>query len=129
MPDITIAIDGRTLRGDWTLTAGDLTSGDDLKTSILVSLLTETGWWPDAYDELPIGSRLLELLRAKHTQETLLRARDYCRQSLAWLVGDGIARAVNVQTEWQRNSLLAIGIEVVKMNGATERFSWVWEAV
>ena len=127
MPDIRIAFDGRELRGDFVLGALDLETGDELRSAILVSLFTDPNWWANAYEPDPWGCRLLELRWAKHSNDTLLRARDYCRQALAWLVEDDVASAVDVATAWQGSALL-IGIVVTQATGVS-RFSFVWEGV
>ena len=127
MPDITIAFDGQLLRGDLVLTASDLLTGDDLQTSVIVSLFTERGWWADAYEPDQIGSRLLTLRRALRTSSTLLRARDYCHEALAWLIEDQVARAVDVQTAW-RGTTLAIGVVITQATGIT-RYSFVWQGL
>ena len=127
MADIDIVFDGTQLHGDFVLGTEDVETGHDLVTSVIVSLFTQPGWWADAYEPDKIGCRLLELIRAKRTTETLLRARDYCRQALAWLLEDGVARAVDVVTEWQ-GSLLAVAITIAQASGVS-RFSFVWEAV
>jgi phage gp46-like protein len=53
------------------------------------------GWLMDAN----FGSRLYLLARAKVTAQTLVDARQYAEEALAWLVTDGIASAVTVTTE------------------------------
>lgn len=58
------------------------------------------GWWADTYAEVPgdhFGSRLWLLRRAKLTDETLLRAKEYARESLVWLLDDGVASDVEVE--------------------------------
>ena len=57
------------------------------------------GWWGDTYAAPDtFGSRLWLLDRAVVTQDAILRAADYAREALAWLVTDGLAVAVDVQT-------------------------------
>jgi phage gp46-like protein len=127
MPDISVHFDGREWRGDWTLTDTDLLTGNDLETNIIVSLFTNQDWWGSTYEPDVWGSRLSELRRAKRSNETLLRARDYCRQALRWLTQDKIARTVNVLTEW-RGDMLAIGITIMQATGTT-RYSFVWRDI
>lgn len=134
--DITVSIDGQTFAGGISLFGGDLAqaqaAGDELVTALYVSLFTTRGWWADAYEPDPWGSLLLTLRRAKRTQGTLNRARDYCRQALAWLIEDGVARTVNVVTEWQgpaSGTLLAIGITVIRPRGLRTRYDFVWTGV
>lgn len=85
---------------------------DPLIAAILISLFSDArlpdgvaadslkddprGWWGDALDGDSTGSLLWLLARTKKTQETLRSAEDYARQSLRWLVDDGIAETLTV---------------------------------
>ena len=75
------------------------------------------GWWADAYGIEPIGSRLWQLERAKRTSQTLLQARDYCTEALAWLQRDGIASSVSVLTFWAGRTTLGIRVAVQLVAG------------
>lgn len=127
MADVALIWDPANLRADFALGPADLVVGSELASAIVVSLFTDPGWWGNTYEDDDWGCRLLELRRAKHSNETLLRARDYCQAALAWLIEDGVARAVDVQTAWQ-GSLLAIAITVTQATGVS-RFSFVWDEV
>lgn len=114
------------------LTGPDLAADDGLRTAVLVSLFTDCR--AEADDELPAGdgdrrgswddpergSRLWLLSREKQTARTLERAREYAEEALAWLVEDGIARAVTVTAEWVRTGVL--GLRVVIERAAGGRF-------
>lgn len=141
MSDLTIGLDtsdydvvGDLVRGDL-----DLVTGNDLKTSILVSLFTDRDWWANLYEPDTWGSDLSTLLRAKHSEATRLKARDFCRIALAWLIEDQVASAVDVNTGWIGNTL-AIGIVVTEPSGAktglnvsrgigATQYSYVWKEV
>jgi len=127
MPDLSIAWDGIALRGDLVMKNGDLATGDDLQAAVAMSLFTWLGsaWW-DVFETRPLGSRLNLLFRAKKSQDTLNRARDYCHEALAWLIVDGVASAVGVTTAWRMNTLL-IGITVQRETGPNAQFSYVWD--
>lgn len=127
MPDITIRFNAQLLSGDFILTPTDLLTGDDLKTSIIVSPFTELDWWANTFEPDAWGSRVLTLRRAKHTNDTLLRARDYCRTALRWLIDDRVAQSVDVVTGWL-NDMLCIGITVTQASGVT-RYSFEWEGI
>ena len=59
----------------------------------------------------------------------VVRARDYVREALAWLVDDGIAAAVDVTVERQGFDRLAIGVTITRPTGpAREHFDFVWGA-
>lgn len=90
------------------------------------------GWWGDTYPQNTndrIGSRLWLLSRAKLTTETVLRAKEYAEESLQWLVDDGVAAAVQVQSERQELDRLALGVKIVRGDGSSLniRFSNVWD--
>lgn len=127
MSDITLTFDAANLRGDFVLGPFDLVTGNDLESSIIMSLFTLPSWWADIYEPDNIGCRLLTVLRAKHTDDTRLKARDFCRKALAWLIEDRVAQAVDVQTQWQGDALL-IAILVTQATGVT-RYSYVWKGV
>lgn len=143
MRDIGITWDTVAAEGDWTTpdqdaayaaqeAAGTVVDGD-LVSAVLVSLLTDRrastdyaattgdndrrGWWADAYEPEPIGSRLWQLVRLKKVPATLLRARDFAGEALAWLIRDGIASRVDVQTFWAGRAALGIGVRITLTNG------------
>jgi len=91
------------------------------------------GWWGDSFPVVPndrIGSRLWLLSRAKLTNDTVLRAKEYADEALEWLVKDGIASRVVVESERQGLSTLALACRVYKSDGTRPldiRFTDVWE--
>lgn len=149
--DILIQWDNTNTRGDWVLADGDLQTGGDLETACLVSLFTDKratpdftptdgttdrrGWWGDLYRDEPLGSNLWQLDRAKKTRDTLGLARRYASDALQWLVTDGVAAAVDVDTQWlgdQRGSTwLGIRIAITKPDGTLTRFTfgWAWQGL
>lgn len=149
--DVFILWDNGNARGDWTLAAGDLQTGQDLETACLVSLFTDRlatpdfaptdgssdrrGWWGDPYNDVALGSNLWQLERAKKTRDTLALARRYAEDALRWLVDDGVAKEIIVNTGWLGTPLgstfLGIGIAIVKPDGALTRFTfgWAWQGL
>jgi len=147
--DILIQWDNTNTIGDWVLASGDLQTGQDLETACLVSLFTDKlatpdfvptdgtsdrrGWWADPYNEQPLGSNLWQLERAKKTRDTLGLARRYAQDALAWLVEDGVASSVVVDTRWLGNptgsTMLGIAVAITKPDGSMTRFvyGWTWE--
>ncbi|PWC74062.1 phage GP46 family protein [Azospirillum sp. TSH64] len=143
MADITITWSPADGRGDWTFApGGDLDTGDDLATAILLSLFTDRpalkddvipdgtadrrGWWGDR----ELGSRLWLLERAKQTTETLHRARDYIAEALQWLVDDGVVARFDIEAAWLRRSTLGARITAFRSDGRTVAlsYSWAWGA-
>jgi phage gp46-like protein len=149
--DVFIAWDNVNAEGDWQLAQGDLQTGQDLETACLVSLFTDKqatpdfvptdgtsdrrGWWADPYNDAPLGSNLWQLERAKKTRDTLGLAQRYAQDALQWLVTDGIAKQVIVNTSWLGNAAgstaLGIGIAIVKPDGSMTRFrfAWAWQGL
>lgn len=94
------------------------------------------GWWgdmvppPQASDDGArhrTGSRLWLLSREKQTQEVLRRAEEYARESLQWLIEDGVARAVGVQAFIPQTGWLGLIVTVDRVAGR-QRFEHVWSA-
>lgn len=135
--------------GDWSIADGDLQTGQDLETACLVSLFTDRlatpdfrptdgtsdrrGWWADPYNEQPLGSNLWQLERAKKTRDTLGLARRYAEDALQWLIADGVAASVVVDTRWLGaaigSTMLGIAIAITKPDGSLTRFvfGWAWD--
>lgn len=136
---LTVVIDGRTV-------SLGLDSAEPLVRAVIVSLFTwrrarpddvlpadsREGWWGDSFPAVPndrIGSRLWLLLREKMTDQTVIRAREYAREALAWLIEDGVAARVDVEAERQGLGTLALGCRIYRQDGTVQadiRFSDVW---
>jgi phage gp46-like protein len=149
--DIKIQWDNANARGDWLLASGDIQTGQDLESSCLVSLFTDApatpdfvptdgttdrrGWWATPYLDQPLGSNLWELERAKKTRDTLGLARRYALDALQWLVDDGVAATVEVDTQWLGNAVgstfLGILVIITEPNGSMTRFTfgWAWDSL
>ncbi|MCA8430029.1 phage GP46 family protein [Burkholderia seminalis] len=145
MPDITLSWDAATNYADWVLAGADLATGSDLQSAVLISIFTDReasvddvipdgsadrrGWWAD--DEIPIGSRMWLLKRAKQTTQTAQRAYDYLAEALQWLIDDGVAGRIEITTQWVRRGVLGARIVVIK-NGVVPldgQYVWVWEGI
>lgn len=146
MPDITISWDDAHYRGDWTMSGPVLTTGSDLQTAILISIFTDRmadpddvipdssndprGWWAD--DDVPIGSRMWLLKRAKQTTQTLQRAYAYLAEALQWFVDDGVVGRFDISVQWVRKGVLGAQINGYKTDGTlltSGRYAWVWDGV
>jgi phage gp46-like protein len=145
--DVQISFDGFF---DIGLSGADLAKDDGLRTAVVVSLFTDRradpddplpdgsddrrGWWADAYADVDndlIGSKLWLLSRAKQTRETARKIETYARESLKWLIDDGVAGAVSVSAEWLRMGVLAMEIEIKRPDGSRLNFTFknFWEAM
>lgn len=135
-------------RGDWAVAGPALQDGGDLATAVLISLFTDRsanpgdvipdgttdrrGWWGDEGEDHPIGSRLWLLDRAKQTNETLARAKDYMAEALQWLIDDGVAASIDIYAEWTRRGTLGAQITVHqpgKSAPTTLSFAWAWQGI
>lgn len=144
--DMALLHNADSLRIDAALDKGLLLTDDTLFTAVLISLFTDKlagpddelpetedwrrGWWGDC---LPgstgkpgdqIGSHLWLLFRCKQTEATRLRAERYVREALAWMLEDGVAKAVDVEAAWMEpaTGVLGLGIVCTKPDGSAERY-------
>lgn len=119
---------------------------DDLARAVINSIFTwaradvdddlpgksREGWWGDTFpDSLgdAFGSKLWLLQRAKLTDETISKAKDYVEESLKWMLSDGVAGSVAVEAERGDFDRLDILVVVTKPDASqmTMRFQDVWE--
>lgn len=148
MPDISTFWKPEEARGDWLLAGADLAKATDLETAVIISLFTDgradpddvipdgtgnpRGWWGDTGRTRRLGSKLWLLDRAKETEETRLRAQDYCEAALAWLVEDGVAASVEVDAAWQsKPGWLGVKVTILEPDATVSVFNyqWAWKAV
>ncbi|QII37519.1 hypothetical protein G3M83_07320 [Rouxiella badensis] len=144
MTDITTLWNAEKSAGDWAEVSGDLQSGDDLETAILISLFTDRlareddefdgdnrrGWWGDQDQDYPIGSRLWLLRRQKLTLATANKAQDFAAEALKWLVDDGVVASISPVTQIVYPNRLNLFISYQKpgQDAVSKRYFWVWES-
>jgi len=137
-------------RGDADLSMidDDLASDRGLETAVALSLFTDRraepddqppsgderdrrGWWADQFSAVEgdrIGSRLWLLDRSKRTNETVLRAKEYVLEALAWMLEDRVVASIDVQIETTASALLiAVGLQRPGRDPVTYRFAHVWD--
>lgn len=126
-----------------------LAADDGLETAVILSLFSDAraleadplpmgqtdrrGWWADAYpaaDGDRFGSRLWLLRASKQLQQSLNDARLYAEESLAWLVEDGAARKVEVETFIPRDEVMGMIVRIYRPDGSVMpiRFETLWSA-
>ncbi len=124
MTDFALALNADRSGFDLALDSCDLATDSGLRSAVIVSLYTERR--AEADDVLPdgttdrrghwadptLGSRLWLLDRAKETDDVLARAQEYAQEALAWLVADGVARAVNVTAAFVQRGVLALTVTI-----------------
>jgi phage gp46-like protein len=127
-------------RADWALVGPDLQQDPGLVTAVILSLFTDAradsddvipdgsgdrrGWWGDTGKDRPIGSKLWLLERRKATPQTLLDAKSYAAEALAWLITDGVAVAVDVAAAWVRANVLGLVVTVSEPDGRKSVFNF-----
>lgn len=146
MADIRTVFISMEQGADYALDGLMLQDDAGLNTAVIMSLFTDRrasdddvlpsssddkrGSWMDSFPDVEgdkIGSRLWLLDRAKLTQDTVDKVKYYCEEALAWLVQDGIAKAVNVVTEIVRKhplGIIAATIDIVRPDGNIERYKF-----
>ena len=141
MTDLALTWNNRLGSGDLCVVGADLLADDTLETAIVISLFTDAriredelppghtwrrGWWGDAVEDEPdiTGSKLWTLRREKATQEILVRARGYIREALQWMIRDGVAVSLNIQTDYVRPGVMQILIEVVEPDRTRQEFQF-----
>lgn len=145
MTDIALKPIGVGQQFDIAAGATDLVLDDGLETAVMVSLFTDQrastddlkragetdprGWWGDIGDPdgVQIGSLLWLLSRQKITAEVIARAREYCSKALQWMIDDGIAASVSVETERAGLHQISIGITITKPDNSGLRYSYLWD--
>ena len=142
MTDISLAWSEQAAQADWQILNGDIATGGDLLSAVIVSLFSDRhaaadyqgtdprGWWGDSFSPTPLGSRLWTLERST-TNGVLLKARDYCNEALRWMIDDGVAASITVNTSWLSSNALRIAITITQPTGVAPvfNFSWAWAAV
>lgn len=144
MTDIRTVWNADELHADWLEMAGALSSGGDFQTAVIISLFTDRvaraddavddgnrrGWWGDSTEQNQLGSRLWLIRREKLTREVALRAEEYSREALKWLVDDGVVLAVEPVAQIVHPSRLNLFIRYrlpQRSDWETLQFYWVWE--
>lgn len=120
---------------------------ETLRTAVVLSLFTDRrarsedapagerlGWWADSTLRTTndgLGSRLWLLQRATQIPDVLIRARDYAKEALQWMIDDGVVASVDVVTQFAYNpNALLIDVSLRRPEGdpVTLRFHKTWEA-
>lgn len=126
-----------------------LATDDGLETAVILSLFTDArakdddvlplgqtdrrGWWGDSYAPVPgdrFGSRLWLLSASKQLQQSLNLAKQYAEEALGWLVEDGAARKVEVDTFIPRDEVMGMTVRIYRPDGSALpiRFEMLWRS-
>lgn len=102
--------------GDIAFVNGDIKRGKPIESSVYLSIFCDAkatdykgttdpdmqrGWWGDLLKAAGsvLGSNIWQLEREKMTQGTLNIIKSYCELALEWMLSDGIADKIEVETE------------------------------
>ena len=148
MADIKFTFEDCTTPLDIEIAGGDIVQANDLITAVMISLFSDArapddeekpplerrGWWGDSVHPVEghsTGSLLWLLAREKQTQATLNKATDWSQEALAWLIRDGVAASIAVESEWIRQGVMGLTIDIVKPTGEVEniRFEYAWAQI
>tara|TARA_R110000803_G_scaffold162194_1_gene225802 strand:+ start:15212 stop:15664 length:453 start_codon:yes stop_codon:yes gene_type:complete len=131
---------------DIVVESDDLKPDDGLETAVAISVFSDKrvtsddlpefatdkkGWWGDMFPEVPndkIGSRLWLLDREKTTNETLRRSEDFIKESLTWMLEDGVASDITVQSSYDDNNQAIPIVEISRPGSESVRYQVLWES-
>lgn len=120
---------------------------EGLQTAVILSLFTDArardddvlpagqtdrrGWWGDAWPAAEgdrFGSRLWLLRATKQLRQSLVDARQYAEVALAWMVDDGVASSVEVETFVARDEVMGMIVRIHRPDGTALpiRFETLW---
>ena len=150
MTDLAHKFIGLGYGADLSMDGPCLAQDEGLYTAVIISLWTDArardddrlplgqtdrrGWWGDSYPVVErdrFGSRLWLLRASKQLQESLNLARAYAEEALAWLVTDGVARKVEVETWIVRFEVMGLLARIYRPDGTNVpiRFEILWNAL
>lgn len=135
--DIKLHYDNTEQLCDWTLSQGDLETGDDLTSSVFISLFTDRqaentwtktdkkGWWANPN----LGSRLWQLnyIPVTNNASYTERAKSFCDEALQWLLDENIAKSVDCTCTLQNKTTLIISIVITKQDNLTLKYEYAWK--
>ncbi|EPC4488918.1 phage GP46 family protein [Serratia liquefaciens] len=105
---------------------------DKLTRAVVISLFTwrraesddnvdnPMGWWGDTWPAVQndrIGSRLYLLRRSKLTNQTPIKAREYITQAIEWMIDDGVAARIDVDSQRTGIDTLSAGVTIFQRDG------------
>lgn len=163
LADLAITWSNTLGSGDLSMIDSDLASDLELATAAVISLFTDRraenddvppsgdardrrGWWADQFADVDgdrVGSRLWLLARAKRTNETVLRAQEYAREALAWMLEDRVVSGVDVAVDTIKTApalfaelalpadalLISVDMQRPGRDAVSFRFAHTWEHV
>lgn len=120
---------------DIVLNNSEIQTDESLKIPVFISLFTDArceenevpkgqysrrGFWGDAIFGEKTGSKLWLLERAKYNNETLIKLKEYAKNSLQWMITDGLAKEIDITTDFNKNNIINLLIKIKKPSGNVE---------
>lgn len=124
---------------------GDLKADNGLETACLISLYSDRrvtkeelpgaetdqrGWFADRIAE-PIEDKIGSILwlydRGKITEEAAVKIESGVRDSLQWLLDDGIAKALEVSSSVVESERVVTVVSIYKPDGDSIPFKFIWD--
>lgn len=135
--DIDLADGGRDLEPDGGLeTAVSISiftnKREDEETRLPGNINDKGGWWGSEFSEVEIGSHLWLLRRARNRNEVLSLSEQYVKQGLQWMVDEGIAESIEVESSFSDEKTLQLNIDISRPRVSetdkfTYRYYYNWE--
>lgn len=135
MTDLLFDFNSDDISLDLVVKNGEIQADESLKSAVLISLFTDArcektelpsgeisqrGYFGDAIFGEKTGSKLWLLNRAKYNNDTLIKAKEYAQNALAWLVVDGLAKEVQVDAFFNEQKEMILNVSIFKNNNDLE---------
>lgn len=150
LADLALTWSNATGDADLSKIDSDLASDRGLETAVILSLFTDRraakddippsgdptdrrGYWADEFAIVPgdlFGSRLWLLSRSKLNNETVLLAKQYVNEALAWMIEDKVVASIDVDVtaDATRKALIIAGaLNRPGRDPVSFRFAHTWD--
>lgn len=109
------------------MTLGTIENWQDIRELVLMSVGTDKGrWWAD--EEL--GSELWKLRQSgKIDGKTAGTVRQMILDCLQWLIDDGLAKAIECETEWADKTRINWSVKITKPDGSDIKVEDCWNGI
>ena len=130
---------------DIDILGNDVLRDPGLETAVLISLFTDKraelseelsdrsddrrGWWADTSDD-KIGSKLWLEHRSGMTDDVPAKLEAHARDSLQWMITDGVMKSMDVSTERISEQEYRITVKLLQPDGQRKfyKYSFNWES-
>ncbi len=130
---------------DLVIENGDLKADNGLETAVMISLYSnrfveredlppletdQNGWWADEIsdpiDDL-IGSKFWAIERRGVSLESANRYEESGREALAWMIEDGIAKLIPVESTIVSGERIDVAIDIFRPDGDNIPSRFIWD--